>query len=239
MLISEARLRVLIREALLAEAVEDKHGYSVQSVRDIMWSADKAQIPKDRNPFVGGSRAFDSWFNDGEMVKKFFITLNRGTDDERRKMRFQDVFINEGDLVIIPELWPMMPAVGEVIAKNNISAIEAGVPRASEIDTISLTTVQFPFNKEIPTKDGVGVAFLRRIGSSRSHDAFTAREAAREYMMSRGVSTPDEPVSGPAGDRRTIRRRAGETMSAPAPSPARPRPMTPEEREMLLGRRRE
>lgn len=52
----------------LSEAVRNTHGYSIRGVDDVKWSRSRSSIPVSSNPFVGGSSAFNSWYNDGQML---------------------------------------------------------------------------------------------------------------------------------------------------------------------------
>lgn len=234
MRITEARLRTIIREELLREAVKDTHGYRISSIEDAKWSPDKRDIPRDKNPFVSGAPAFESWYNDGEPVITFTVTQDAGLPTEERRRMFNDVLFKEGDLVIIPELWSEYPTLGEILLIKNVPA--SGVDGASETDTIPLVNIRFqtPGGPPRQLRD-VGLAFLRRVGGGRS-DPDEAFDKANEYMRKRGAAPISTSPDAPAGNRKIIRRRAGEETPQPAALRRSSAPMTPEERAMLLGR---
>jgi hypothetical protein len=77
MIISESVLRKIIQEelSLLSEVIKNKHGYNVRSPEDVKWTPEKRRIPVDRNPFIGSSPAFNSWYNDGQMVRPWMRSV--------------------------------------------------------------------------------------------------------------------------------------------------------------------
>ena len=218
----------------MQEAVKNTHGYTVRSASSIVWSSDKAQISADQNPFVGGTPAFESWYNDGEPVITFTVTQDAGLPTEERRRMFNDVLFKEGDLVIIPELWSEYPTLGEILLIKNVPA--SGVDGASETDTIPLVNIRFqtPGGPPRQLRD-VGLAFLRRVAGGRS-DPDEALDKANEYMRKRGAAPISTSPDAPTGNRKIIRRRAGEETPQPAALRRSSAPMTPEERAMLLGR---
>lgn len=52
----------------------------------------KIGIPKDLNPFIGSSDAFESWYNDGQMVNTFRVIKNAGMPNEKGFIVNSDIF---------------------------------------------------------------------------------------------------------------------------------------------------
>jgi hypothetical protein len=239
MLVTEAALRGIIRDILLAEAIQNTHGYTVRGLDDVKWNADKTSIPKRANPFVGSSAAFDDWYNDGEMTKEFLLIINRDTPFEKKMLMRNDIFFKAGSFVIIPALWSMGMKRVFQIAPPGIYQESAGrIPGTSSLDSVPLVNLKDPLDPGSPGIRNVGIAFLRNVGGPRAEvtDAIAnAKEHMGELTRSERMGLPE-----PEPTRSVIRRRAGEPMpERPVARPAAPRPMSPEEREMLLGRRRE
>lgn len=240
MRITEARLRTIIREELLREAVKDTHGYRISSIEDVKWSPDKRDIPRDKNPFVSGSPAFESWYNDGDPTTAFMVTSMAGTPDEIKKRIIQDILFKEGEFVIIPTLWDSFPMVGEIMTIHSEDA--SGVPDSLPSDSIPLVDVRF----EVPGKPNrwamnVGLAFLRRVAGKRGRDdAYNEAMAAMAQHRAgpppskspRRVAPGMDPVSDAPAAPRVLRRRPGE---APPPRQKATTDMTPDEIRAMLG----
>jgi hypothetical protein len=245
--LSESRIRRIIREEItstLSEAVRNTHGYRVNGLDDVIWSGAKAEIPRERNPFVGSSAAFNDWFNDGDPTKGFMMTMGRGSPDERRRWMNQEIMIKEGEFVIIPKLWGEYPMVGEVMTIRNIPA--DSVRGSSSSDSIPLVDIRFE-EAGRPSRwlRGVGLAFLRRVAGKRSRD--DAWEEANRAMDQHRAGAPEprrsrEPVSdlpreperGRDEERRTIRRVGG----VPTPPERRPMSMSADDIRRDLGIKR-
>lgn len=272
MKITERQIRQIIREellkvhnAILSEAVKDLHGYSVTSPDSVVWGPDKMSIPRSQNPFVGGSPAFESWFNDGEQSVRFKGVRNAGTPDEETYFGRSYIYINEGDWVLIPTIWEQTPGPAKVFAIEQKSA--AQVPGAYPNDTIPVARLRF----DTPTGASmvnVGLAFLAKLCSDatvggesgrdrawqkasrfmQAHKAGEERRAEREEKraereMKRAeremrAGPPPTALTQPAASApRTIRRVGG--VAAP-PEPKKPTSMSGDEiRDMLGIRRRE
>jgi hypothetical protein len=247
MAITESRIRRIVREEIvhvLFEAVRNTHGYRVAGLDDVTWSGDKSAIPRERNPFVGSSSAFNDWFNDGYSKKGFMMTMGRGTPDERSRWMNQDIMIKEGEFVIIPKLWGTYPMIGEVMTIRNIPAdnVRGSVPS----DSIPLVDIRF----EEPGRPsrwlrGVGLAFLRRVAGKRGRD--DAWEEANRAMDQHRAGPPEPRRERPAAqerpreverprdeERRTIRRIGG----VAAPPERRPMSMSADDIRRDLGLKR-
>jgi hypothetical protein len=240
MLVTETVLRGIIRDVLLAESIQNTHGYTVSDLYDVKWNADKMGIPKRANPFVGSSAAFDDWYNDGEMTKEVLLIINRDTPFEKKILLRNDVFFKEGSFVIIPSLWAMgKKKVFQIAPPGIYQASAERIPGSGRLDSVPLVDLKDPSNPGAPATEKVGIAFLRNVGGPRAElsDAVAnAKEHMGELTRAERLGLP-EPEAAPRG---VIRRRAGEPMpERPVARPAASRPMSPEEREMLLGRRRE
>lgn len=247
MIINESRIRRIIREeltSLLSEAVRNTHGYRVNSLSDVVWSGDKAEIPRERNPFVGSSAAFNDWFNDGDPTKGFMMTMGRGTPDERRRWMNQEIMIKEGEFVIIPKLWGEYPMVGEVMTIRNIPADTVRGSRGS--DSIPLVDIRFEeLGRPSRWLRGVGLAFLRRVAGKRGRD--DARAEAERAMEQHRAGAPEprgrrepapdlprEPERPRDEERRTIRRVGG----IATPPERRPMSMSADDIRRDLGLKR-
>ena len=128
MLMSEALLRVLIREELsrLNETVRENYGYVVRTQEDVTWpglgiAGDKRKLPKERNPFVGSSPAYHSWYNDGvQIVRGMRKTTNRFGEEESYGFS-NAVYFKEGDYVIIPTIGAELPGrIGTIYHKDPV-----------------------------------------------------------------------------------------------------------------------
>jgi hypothetical protein len=203
-------------------------------------------IPKERNPFVGSSPAFHSWYNDGvQVVRGARKTTNRFGEVET-SLFSNAVYFREGDYVIIPTAGAELPGrIGTIYHKDPVAL---GVPGAVPGDTIPMATIIWSeFRGRGPDRD-VGLAFLVKIGSTdpltsasnamafyrkgrdeqeEKAERRSEREARRaERDAARGpVSQPPVEMT-PAPAPRTIRRVGG--IAAPTPPP-KPMEMTPAE----------
>jgi len=242
MLISERKLRKLIRETLLAETISNTHGYTVNSMSDVKWNSSKASIPKDDNPFVGSSAAFEHWFNDGDKDTMYIQTLFKGTPDELKKRKFNKVVFNPGDFVIIPNLWAKgLTKIFQIAGEGIYHEKPIGVPGVTGTESIALVNLSDASDPGMPITTNVGVAFLRKIGSKQMQvDLADVKRRAMEYMGER-ADISDEPAAPERGAARSvIRRKAGEPMpERPPMKPAGPVMLSPEDRARLLGSKRE
>jgi hypothetical protein len=275
MRLSESRIRQIIREEAhrvlleaafdefpretLAEAVRNTHGYSVSSVEDVRWSRSKASTPATSNPFVGGSSAFNSWYNDGQMKKGFMQTIARDTPDERRRWMNMDVLFNEGDHVIVPTLDRIdgdFTLPGVIMRIHHLNAADEGVPGAGPYDSIPLVNIRWQTTGRDGLRTrwlmGVGLAFLHRVAGPRGHNA---HEAASDAMQRHRAGPPREPARDPErrGGRdsmrpideppptpptgRTIRRVGGVPSPGERPAP-KPVSMSPDDVRQMLGLKR-
>jgi hypothetical protein len=237
MIIKESRLRSEIRKMLLAESIKDRHGYAVNSIGDVKWSSRKIDIPKDLNPFIGSSKAFESWYNDGEMTSTFRVSKNVGMPDEKSFLIKNDIFFPVGSFVIIPELWSKgLEKVVYQVAPPGIYQLSAEqVPGKEKNDSVPVVAIRDPAKPGMPGIENIGIAFLRKVGGPKA-DLASASNAANDYMLDYKGHNEDAPgadVSQSAA-RASVRRRPGESTPRP---PARPRDVTlsPEERAKLLG----
>ena len=261
MLVSEALLRALIREELgqLDEAVRNTYGYVVRGDGDVQWSPDKRMIPKERNPFVGSSPAYHSWYNDGQQRIRWKREFERPSGEVDVYRGATDIYFKEGDYVIIPTIGSEVP--GKIMSIYHKDAAAMGVPGADSTDTIPLANISWSeFGGSGPSMD-VGLAFLVKVGSRdpinsassamgyyrAGKDAQEEREERRaerearreERRMAAGMSAPPPEADVPpvAPPPRTIRRVGGVPAPAPAPKPVS---MSDDEvRDMLGLRRRE
>jgi predicted DNA binding protein len=237
MIITESRLRSTIHKILLAEAVKNRHGYVVNSISDVKWSSQKIGIPKDSNPFIGSSDAFESWYNDGQMVNTFRVMKNAGTPDEKGLIIKNDIFFPIGSFVIIPELWSAgLERVVYQVAPPGIYQLSAGgVAGIGRNDSVPVVAIRDPVKPGMPGIENIGIAFLRKVGGPKA-DPVEATAEAREYMLAYKGHNEDAPGTdtSQSAARPSVRRRPGETTPRP---PVRPRDMTlsAEERAKLLG----
>ena len=228
MRITESALRQIIHEelTLLSEVVKNTHGYSVRSVNDVMWTPDKRRIPADRNPFVGSSPAFDSWYNDGQMTRRWKKDFEQPSGDVKTLFGANDIYFNDGDHVIVPTLDKIdgvytLPGVVMNIHHKDPEAL--GVPGAPRGATIPLVDVRWQLagtNRTTWLRD-VGLAFLIKLGGARMFDPVAAASSAMKYH-NKGREERDEKDSRAAD--RAARRAAREEDS---PSPARREPEPP------------
>lgn len=236
MRIVEKLLRQVIREELqqvgvLNEVVKNIHGYVVRGRGDVIWSYDKMSIPKQDNPFVGGSAAFEDWYNDGTQSVRFKGVRNAGTPYEEEYAGRSYVYIREDDWVLIPTLWDQTPGIAQVFAIEHKSA--ANVPGANPTDSIPVARLRFATASGDPMTD-VGLAFLARLGSDKTVGGETGRERAQrkatDFMNfhKSGVEAREEREDRRA--EREMRRAEREMRNAPPPvqasAPAAPPPRT-------------
>jgi len=259
MLVKEALLRALIREEVerLDEAVRNNHGYTVYNTEDVQWTPDKRMIPKERNPFVGSSPAYNSWYNDGQQSVRWSKEISPPGGDPYKIRGSTDIYFNEGDYVIIPTIDASIP--GRIVAIYHKDAAAMGIPGADRTDVVPLANITWSeFGGQGPSRD-VGLAFLVKVGkrdplgsasSAMSYyrsgrDEMEEKEARRaerearraERDAARGpLAAPPAEMTPPAAPR-TIRRVGG--VAAPPPAP-RPMSMSGDEiRDMLGLKRRE
>ena len=257
MLVSEALLRALIREELgqLDEAVRNNYGYTVYGAEDVQWTPDKRMIPKARNPFVGSSPAYHSWYNDGQQNVRWSKEIEPPGGDPYKIRGSTAIYFNEGDYVIIPAIDASVP--GKIMAIYHKDAAAMGIPGADATDTIPLARISWTeFGGTGPSND-VGLAFLVKVGKRdplgsasaamgyyrAGKDAQEEREERRaerearraERDAARGpVAAPPVEMTPPPAPR-TIRRVGGVPAPAPAPKPVS---MTGDEVRGMLGLRR-
>ena len=237
MIITESRLRSTIHKILLAEAVKNRHGYVVNSISDVKWSSQKIGIQKDLNPFIGSSDAFESWYNDGQMVNTFRVIKNAGTPNEKGLIINNDIFFPIGSFVIIPELWSAgLERVVYQVAPPGIYQLSAGgVAGIGRNDSVPVVAIRDPAKPGMPGIENIGIAFLRKVGGPKA-DPVEATAEAREYMLAYKGHNEDAPGTdtSQSAARSSVRRRPGETTPRP---PVRPRAVTlsAEERAELLG----
>jgi len=250
MLVKEALLRALIREELgrIDEAVRNNYGYTVYGAEDVQWTPDKRMIPKERNPFVGSSPAFHSWYNDGQQNIRWSKDIEPPGGDPYKIRGSTAIYFNEGDYVIIPTIDASVP--GRIVAIYHKDPAAMGIPGVNPTDTIPLANITWSeFGGQGPSRD-VGLAFLVKVGKRdplgsasaamgyyrTGRDEMEEKEARRaerearrsERDAARGpvVAPPVEMTPAPAP--RTIRRVGG--IAAPTPPP-KPMEMTPAELE--------
>ena len=198
MRITEGQLRQIIREALeaLTETVKDRHGYSVRGTPDVRWSPEKRRIPADRNPFVGSSPAFDSWYNDGQMTRSWKKDMETKTGDIKTLFGKNDIYFNDGDHVIVPTLDRIdntytMPGV--IMKFHHKDPVALGVPGAARTATIPLVDIrwQVPGTNRTEWLTDVGVAFLVKLGGPRMYDPVAASSSAMKWYH-KGREDQDE-----------------------------------------------
>ena len=248
MRLSETRLlRALIREEIerLDEVVRDTYGYTVYSADDVRWTPDKRAIPKERNPFVGSSPAYHSWYNDGNQRVRWSKEIEPIGGDPYKIRGSTEIYFNEGNYVIIPTIDASIP--GRIMAIYLRNAAEMGVPGADPTDTIPLANISWSeFGGQGPSTD-VGLAFLVKVGSRDPMTSASAamayyrtgrdeqdereerraeREARREEKRLAAMPPPEPAAVAPPPPPRTIRRVGG--VAAPTPPP-KPMEMTPAE----------
>jgi hypothetical protein len=260
MLVSEALLRALIREELgrLDEAVRENYGYVVRTQEDVTWTPDKRMIPKERNPFVGSSPAYHSWYNDGTQSIRWSKEIERPNADPYLLRGSTAIYFNEGDYVIIPTIGAELPGrIGTIYHKD---PVVLGVPGAVPGDTIPMATIIWSeFRGTGPSTD-VGLAFLVKIGSKDPLGAATSamtfyrkgrdeqaekaelragREARREEKM-KAAAPPQPLVTTPAAPTASPLRRPGGVAPPMQPRIAKPIAMSGDEvRDMFGLKRRE
>jgi len=258
MLVSEALLRALIREELgrLDEAVRENYGYVVRTQEDVTWTPDKRMIPKERNPFVGSSPAYHSWYNDGvQIVRGLRKTTNRFGEEESSAFS-NAVYFKEGDYVIIPTVGAELPGrIGTIYHKD---AAVLGVQGAVQGDTIPMATIIWSeFRGSGPDRD-VGLAFLVKIGSLDPSTSATnamayyrkgrdeqeakaerqsEREARREEKM-KAAAPPQPLVTTPAAPAASPLRRPGGVAPPMPPRIAKPIAMSGDEIRDKFGLKR-
>ena len=261
MLMSEALLRVLIREELsrLDETVRENYGYVVRTQEDVTWSPDKRMLPKERNPFVGSSPAYHSWYNDGvQIVRGMRKTTNRFGEEESSGFS-NAVYFNVGDYVIIPTIGSELPGmIGTIYHKDPVAL---GVPGAVPGDTIPMATIIWSeFGGTGPSRD-VGLAFLVKIGSrdpltsatnamafyrkgrdeqEEKAERRSERETRREEKMKAAAPVMPPPVTSMAAPAARPLRRPGGVAPPMPPRTAKPIEMSGDEvRDMFGLKRRE
>ena len=257
MLVKEALLRALIREELgrLDEAVRNNYGYTVYGAEDVQWSPDKRMIPKERNPFVGSSPAYHSWYNDGQQNIRWSKDIEPPGGDPYKIRGSTAIYFNEGDYVIIPTIDASVP--GRIVAIYHKDPLAMGIEGADATDTIPLARITWSeFGGQGPSND-VGLAFLVKVGSRdplgsasaamgyyrSGRDEMEEREARRaerearraEREMARGPAAPPPVEMTPPPAPRTIRRVGGVAAPPPAPKPVS---MSDDEVRAMLGLRR-
>jgi hypothetical protein len=227
MKITENALRQIIKEELelLSEVVRNTHGYSVRSVSDVTWTPEKRRIPTDRNPFVGSSPAFDSWYNDGQMTRSWKKDYETKTGDIKSLFGKNDIFFNDGDHVIIPTLDKIdntytMPGV--IMNLHHKNPAQLGIPGARDNSTIPLVDIrwQIPGSNRTEWLRDVGLAFVVKLGGPRMHDPVAASSSAMRWHY-KGREEQDEKDSRRA--ERDSRRAEREERDGP---PRRPEPET-------------
>jgi hypothetical protein len=246
------------RGSQLSEAVRDTHGYSIRSVEDVKWSRSKASTPVSSNPFVGGSSAFNSWYNDGQMKKGFMQTIARDTPDERRRWMNMDVLFNEGDHVIIPALDRIdgdFTLPGVIMRIHHLSAADEGVRGAGEYDSIPLVNIRWQLSggggMQTRWLMGVGLAFLHRVAGPKGYNAHeNASDAMKRHRSGAPSESPrrererqrdERPASPPPAAEpppsRTIRRVGGVPSASERP-PSKPVSMSSDDVRQMLGLKR-
>ena len=266
MRITEGQLRQIIREELeqLSEVVKDRHGHNVRGTGDVRWSPDKRNIPSDRNPFVGSSPAFDSWYNDGQMTRSWKKDIETKSGDTKTLFGKNDIFFDVGDHVIIPTLDKIdntytMPGV--IMNLHHKNPAQLGIPGARENSTIPLVDIrwQLPGSNRTEWLRDVGLAFIVKLGGPRMHDPVAAsssamrwhykgreeqdekdsrraeRDSRRAEREDRGAQAPRTPEASPTAPPRAIRRVGG--VAAPPPE-RKPQKMSDDEIRQMLGLKR-
>jgi hypothetical protein len=232
MIISESVLRKIIQEelSLLSEVIKNKHGYNVRSPEDVKWTPDKRRIPVDRNPFIGSSPAFNSWYNDGQMVRPWMRSVETKTGDVKTSFGRNDVYFGLHDHVIIPTLnhvnGGMYTDPGVIMSIHHKDPAALGVPGATPGQLIPLVDIRWPATSKSPSEwlRDVGFAFLVHLGPPGMKDP----EGGALYAMKRhrdGVDAQREKESRAA--EREERRAAREAERAPPPPPPPEAPRTP------------
>lgn len=229
MRITESALRRIIQEELesLHEVVRNKHGYSVSGVTDITWSNDKRRIPMERNPFVGSSPAFDSWYNDGEIKRPWMRILNRDTPRQKEMFGVNDINFDKGDHVIVPSLGDVRyTSPGVIMSMHHKSPYDLGIPGARRDQTIPLVDIMW----QQPMRPGywlndVGLAFVNYLGGPRMQDPEgAANYAMRRYKNGVEAQRDKEERAAERDARRAEReeRRAEREERRPPPAAATP-----------------
>ena len=263
MRISENAVRRIIREELerIDEAVRNKHGYSVRTKEDVEWTPSKRNIPFERNPFVGSSPAFNSWYNNGEMTRPWKREFENKMGDVKAIFGKNDIYFNKGDHVIIPTLHSYDEAYtnpGTIESVHHKDPVALGIPGALAGHTIPLVDIMFPATRNSPPRwlHNVGFAFLVHLGGPNMRDPWSAanyalkryhdgvgdqrekearaaeREERRAARAERDLPPPPVPET-PSGPRPSAIRRVG-GVAAPPP-PKKPQKMTDDEVRASLG----
>jgi hypothetical protein len=237
----------------LNEGVRNTHGYRVSSVDDVLWSRSKASIPAPSNPFVGGTPAFESWYNDGQMKKGFMRTIGRDTPDERQAWMNMDVLFHEGDHVIIPHLDRIDPDFIEPGVIMRIHHAPAGDVRGARPgDMVPLVNIRW----QIRSKEGlktrwltnVGLAFLHRVAGPKGLNAHeNSVDAMERHRQRPEPSSPRKEREAPASPRReepeslpqsrVVRRVGGVASPSERPAP-KPAAMSSDDVRQMLGLKR-
>ena len=225
MKITESALRQIIKEELelLSEVVKNTHGYSVRSLSDVTWTPEKRRLPADRNPFVGSSPAFNSWYNDGQMTRSWKKDYETKTGDIKSLFGKNDIIFNNGDHVIIPTLDRIdntytMPGV--IMNVHHKDPESLGVPGAPKSSSIPLVDIRWQLSGSNRWLRDVGLAFLIKLGGGRMSDPAGSASAALKYYYG-GREEQDEKDGRRA--EREERRAARDAERAPPPPP-RPEP---------------
>jgi hypothetical protein len=245
----ETEMRRAQRGQQITETVQNSYGHRVNGLEDVKWTPDKSSIPFRRNPFIGGSPAFDSWQNDGVTAERVPMKIHVGTPDEKKIFPMRDIYARpklegrDGDFVIIPTVWASgEQAVYQIIATYAQDArhIE-GTPPIGGFD-IALVDLKRVW-KGPGTVIGVGAAFIRKVAGPRGAEDALGRawEYMDEWTPPQNPGAPESELPDPEvrePERRVVRRRPGEAdpLAAMAAQQRRNAPMTPAEKAALLRR---
>jgi hypothetical protein len=227
MLIAEGTLRRIIQEELeqLDEAIRNRHGYSVRTKEDVEWTPSKRNIPFERNPFVGSSPAFNSWYNDGDMTRPWKRDFESKTGDVKSIFGKNDIYFNKGDHVIIPMLHGYDEAYtnpGTIASVHHKDPSALGVPGVRPGDTIPLVDIMFPATKDSPPRwlHNVGFAFMVHLGGPNMRDPWSAANyALRRHRDGIGAQREKDERAAEREERRAARAERN-----PPPPPAAPEP---------------
>jgi len=249
-------IRGLVQE-ILSEGVKDTHGYKVRSLNDIEFDNSKANLPilPEDNPFILGSDAYNHWYNDGEMYKRFMKdtevirhnpSLRPSTWVERdRKPMGARVEFKVGSQVIVPTLYNEAKdgsflGIGEITSIDEIPIGKPGERRWAHVAVVQWPPGAWRFGKEqsqgagTPLKRPVGVAFLHLLGgpvvARNNPDIISSRlfDKMAEYRSEKGTGYIMDIGSRRSAERKLIRR-PGKKPEPTAPTPAPPTlsPSTP------------
>jgi len=172
----------------------------VRSIDDVRF--DPTRDVSSSSPFIGGSPAFEKTYNNGKL--KVPMVLKRHIPGGIEKfMIFVDApAINENDIVVVPELLDS----GELGAGIVTSIRRVPVRVNGRDEAVPVASVQFPADARTSgvggTISGIGLAFLVRIGSSKTEsgrDKMIVNNSIRRKNVDRRREEPVQTVKYSSG----------------------------------------